>query len=107
MFNQSGTQGGLGTYTVAPGAAGPYVVDVKNQLPNLSDGAAANSEVVTVVKVNSSTKYTGPAGADGAKVVVVCDADSDTISVVTSSAADVDQGLNVIKSQIAISSGVA
>lgn len=107
-FNQSGTLAGLGTYGVAVPAAGVYVVDGKVSLPKIVDGDTAASSVVVVVKLNSdAATYTGTAGADGFKCDIVAAAAGDVINVITSSAASVDQGLNVIKTTIAISSGVA
>lgn len=92
---------GLGTFTTSVPVAGIYGVDVKLSLPTLSDGAFDNSAVVTVIKQNSSTIYTGVAGGEGAKVVLNCAA-SDTISVLTSSASAVDNVLNAVKGVVAI-----
>jgi hypothetical protein len=105
MFNQSGSFAGLGTYAVIVPDAGPYSVQGTITAPDLNAGDASPTAVQALVKVNSSTKYTGIAGALGFKADVVCAA-GDTINVVLQSAADIDQGLNVIKTNIAISSGV-
>lgn len=103
-FNNNAVLGGIGTYTVAVPDASVYLVDCKLTLPTIVGGAGASS-VVTVVKVNASTKYTGNAGDEGVRTQVLCAA-GDTISVQTSSSAAVDNVPNAVKCIIAISGGV-
>lgn len=70
-------------------------------LPMISKGSSANSQVVTVIKQNGSTMYTSSAGAEGFQISLSCAA-NDVISVTLSSAAAVDQSLNVIKANVSI-----
>lgn len=107
MFNQNLTIAGLGTETVSIPAAGVYSLDGKIQLPRIVDGAAdASSVVMTIVNgTGPVTVYTGPAGADGFKVDTICAA-GDALTFTLSSANAVDQGLNTIKTVVAVSSGV-
>lgn len=102
-FNQSGELAGLNTYTVAAPTAGIYGIDWKNYLPRPSQGGLQSSLVTTIVQ-NSSTVYTSQTGADGGHFDLLCAA-GDTINLVTSSASANDAGLNLIKTQVAVSSG--
>jgi hypothetical protein len=56
-----------------------------------------------VVKLNSTTKLTGIAGAEGFYVKITGAAAGDTINMLLSSSNAADQGLNVIKTNVAIS----
>lgn len=104
-FNQSLSWVGLGTYTFVAPYAAPFVFDGKVQCPSIvTDGV--NSAVVVTISQNGTPVYTGNAGAQGFYEVISC-ASGDSITIVFSSAAAVDQGLNIIKATIAISQGVA
>lgn len=67
-------------------------------------GLPIPSQVVVVVKVNSTTKYTSNAGDRGFLVGVQCTA-GDTIKVTLSSSLAQDTQLNAAKCTIAISEG--
>ncbi len=94
---------GLGTVTVTSGIAGPYFVEGKLALPTLTNGGGESECLVTIVQ-NSSTVYTGTAGADGFKTELLCTANED-IAITLSSSASADQGLNAIKSVISFGLG--
>jgi len=93
---------GLGTNVASVQAAGTYGIIVSLTLPGISKGDPSNSQAVTVVKQNSTTIYTGLAGAEGLTLTGLSAAAGDTFSVILSSAAAVDQGNNVIKGVVAI-----
>ncbi len=105
QYAQNATYSGLGTFAVmsAPEAAN-YHFELKMSLPTMSEGQATNSQVVCLVKKNGSTVYTGNAGDEGFNFGLALAA-SDAITLVLSSAAAVDQGLNKIKTNISISEG--
>ena len=103
QFQDTLSMTGLGAVSQIVPNADTYMVRVKHQIPSLSKGAGA-SQLVTVINKNGSPVMTGVAGASGAETKVVCAA-NDTISVVLSSSAPADQGLNVIQSTITISQG--
>lgn len=106
MFNQSLTIAGIGAETVSIPADGVYSLDGKIQLPRLSDGEGPSGAIMTIVNsTGPTTIYTGPAGADGFKVDTICAA-GDALTFTLTSAADADQGLNVLKTTVAVSSGV-
>lgn len=107
MFNLSLTLSGLTSYSFSAPSAGIYMMDVKVQLPELSQGASAPSALVMTVTNGTGpvTIFTSSAGASGMKVDFVAAA-NDVITIALTSAAAVDAGLNVIKANIAISSGV-
>lgn len=96
---------GKATYTYVAPTAGPYRIQWQMDLPQISKGATANSEVVMTVNVGGSPIFTGTAGAQGGEVTTVCAA-ADIITLVTTSSATVDAPLNVIKSNVCISHGV-
>lgn len=99
QFNQNLVWTGLGTETLVAPFAGTFFFDGKIQCPTLStDGQA--SAVVTTINQNGTPVYTGTAGAQGFHVDIVCAA-NDSITIVFSSAAAVDQGANIIKCEIA------
>ncbi len=100
QISQNQTFDGLGTLALftAP-QAGDYFVDGKISLPSIVGGAGPSSLLV-VINQNGSPVYTGPVGATGFYTGLVC-ALNDAITVVFSSSAAADQGLNVIKSTIA------
>lgn len=105
-FSQNAALGGLGTYTVVIPNAGPYIVKGKLTLPTIVGGASANSSCVVTVVQNSTTIYTGNAGAEGFSTTFL-GAAGDSIAITTSSAASVDQPLNAIKMVVGISQGVS
>lgn len=104
QFNQNLTFNGLGTLSITVPLAGAYFVSGKISLPTLSKGDSAPSACLVVVNQNGSPVYTGIAGAEGFYTDISCAA-NDVIAMVFSSAAAVDQGLNVIKSVISIGQG--
>lgn len=106
-FNQFGQTlmfEGLGTFTLftAP-FAGLFEVDGKISIPTISSGDGQSS-VLATVKKNGSTisNGAGVAGAQGFNYQVQL-ASGDVMSVVLSSAAAADQGLNKIKTTVASS----
>lgn len=105
QFNQNLTFAGLGTLSITVPLAGPYFVEGKTSLPSLPKGDATPSAVVATVKQNGSTIYTGQAGAEGFRIDVACAA-NDVIAMQFTSGAAVDQGLNVVKTTIALGLGV-
>jgi hypothetical protein len=104
-FNQNFTSVGLNTNTFAPMGAGAVTISGKLTVPQLTDdGNLGASQVVVTVLQNSTTIYTGPAGAEGFR----CSANAaltDTFSVTLSSSASIDQGLNAVKMVFGITSG--
>lgn len=104
-FSQSGSMGGLNTYTVIVPNAGPYVFSGKLTLPTIVGGGGPSSCVVTLNQ-NGTPFYTGVAGAEGFQATALAAA-GDTFTIVTSSAAAADQPLNAIKMQLGISQGVS
>lgn len=94
---------GLGTLTFSAPSTGGYFLEGKTSLPTISNGGGVSS-LLTVVNVNGSPVYTGIVGAEGFRTDLSLTA-NDTITVVFSSAAAPDQGLNVIKSTIAFGQG--
>lgn len=95
---------GLGTVTFVTPTTGQYSFHGSISLPNIVAGDTANSAVVVTINQNASPVYTGVAGARGFGVSFQCTA-ADSITIVLTSAALVDQNLNVIKSVISISEG--
>lgn len=90
MFN------GLGTLTFpAVPNAGTYQVKVKSSLPQRVDGNV--SQLVIDIKKGGVSQVASVAGSTGDEANLQLAA-GDVITVVFSSAASVDSGLNVIKS---------
>lgn len=98
-----------------------YIVSVTNQARNIdpvvttygagggagtgtNTGTQTQSAIVTVVKVNSSTKYTSNAGDRGLLTSVSASA-GDTIKIITSSTAASDKQPQAVQTTIAISQG--
>jgi len=105
-FYTTQTSPGLGTIlTVKVPTQDRYRVSGKITLPTIPEGAMQSS-VVAVVNVNGSPVYTGQVGARGFETSPFCNA-NDIITVVLSSANVADQGLNVVKTTVAISEGVS
>ena len=105
-FNSNSTFTGLTTMTVGIPTAGAIEVKGKLELPTIDQGAPANSQVVVTITQtptggSPTTIYTGLAGAKGFRITVNAAA-LDAIAVTTSSAATVDQGLNVIKTTLSV-----
>lgn len=105
QYNQNLVFNGLGTFTIltAP-SAGLYLIDVKITCPQLSKGDSAPSAVLSVINNGVTLAYTGVAGGEGFRTDLSCAA-GDVLTLVLSSAAAVDQPLNVIKTNVAVSSG--
>jgi hypothetical protein len=102
-FNQSGELAGLNTYTISVPTAGAYSIDWKNYLSRLAQGGSPSS-LVTTINQNGSPVFTSTAGSDGGHYDLSCSA-GDTITLVTSSSAPVDETLNNVKTQVAFSGG--
>lgn len=103
QFNQNVTFSGLGTQTLEAPFAGPYLVKGKISIPTLVAGGGVSSCLV-VVNQNGTPVYTGQAGAEGFRTIIVCAA-LDVLTVVLSSAAAADQPANSIKSTMEFSLG--
>jgi hypothetical protein len=93
---------GLQSQTTSVTNAGNYTITISATLPNLQQGATADSQCVTTVTHNATVIYTSPAGTTGAQLLNVPMASGDTITVGLSSSAAVDQGLNVVRATVAI-----
>lgn len=104
-FSQNTILSGLGTVTFIAPSNGDYKIDGKISLPSMSAGDTAASALVVTINKNGSPVYTGLAGARGFENVILALLTTDTVTVVMSSAAAVDQPRNVIKSSISISRG--
>lgn len=105
-FNQNVNLCGLTSYSVAVPNAAPYALDWKISLPTVVNGGGQSAVVMTVTNTTQSTTiYTGIAGAEGGSVVTSCAA-NDVLQFALTSAAAPDQGLNTIKATIAIAQGV-
>ncbi len=105
--NSNQTSTGLGTIaTFKADVTGLYDVAGTITLPTVINGGVqpgqAPSALVVVVNKNGSPAYTGFAGAEGFFAQVYCAA-TDVLTVVLSSSAPVDQGLNVIKTTVSMS----
>lgn len=92
---------GLGTASTYAPTAGNYELTCTLSTPTISEGATANSQVVTVVNKNGSPIYTSNPGARGFQLALTLAA-NDLIAVTTSSSTPVDQGFNVIKCSAAL-----
>lgn len=105
MYNQNLTNVGLNTLTTSVPTAGPYSIKGKLTLPTYTDdGSTGTSAVVTTVNQNGSPIYTGLAGAEGFYTTFLAAA-GDTITVVFTSSATVDQAPNAVKATIGLTSG--
>ncbi len=107
MANYLSTGGftGLNTIVVGVPTADSYVLTGTLTLPNIQSGASSDSQVVVTVLQNSSTMYTGLAGARGFRVPITAAA-NDLISIALSSSASIDQGSNVIRCSFHITEGL-
>ena len=100
-----------------------YTVQVTNQLPKAdpvpsvyssnagagggtNSGTQTQSAVVTVVKVNSTTKYTSTAGDRGVGPLTLQCTSGDTIHVVTTSSSSIDNQPQAVQTTITVSEGV-
>jgi hypothetical protein len=96
---------GLGTFpTPISETPASRILNIKGKvnLPNLIEGAAANSQVVVTMNLNGgATFYTGIPGAEGFETGVVAVA-GDILNIILTSSAPVDQGLNVIKTTVSL-----
>lgn len=105
-FNQNVDLCGLTSYSVSLPNAAPYTFDWKISIPTLTNGGGQSSVVMTITNVTQSTTiFTGIAGASGGSAVSSCAA-NDVVNLALTSAAAADLGLNNIKAVIAISQGV-
>jgi hypothetical protein len=103
-YNGFASLNGLQTTTIftAP-AAGVFFLNGQLSLPQLTtDGGVGASAVVATVKQNSSTIYTGIAGASGFQINQIVCAVGDVIAVQLSSSAAVDTANNnAVRGQVA------
>lgn len=115
-INTASVFAGLGTGTATLTVAGPYKCEVKSTIPCISAGSSANSSVTTggsglsiVINQNGSPILTianpSPTQPLMGGSVEFTGAVSDVITVVFSSSAAADQGLNVVKSIINLYQG--
>ena len=104
QVNQNLTFAGLGTLSVTIPQAGAYFFKGKISIPTIAKGDVGPSSCLVTINQNGSPVYTGIAGAEGFYTDIAC-ALNDVIAMVFSSAAAVDQGLNVIKSTISYGLG--
>lgn len=100
-YFQNATLQGLGTLTIVVPDAGVYYINGQVSLPSISAGSSANSSVVVTITQNGTTRYTGAAGDRGFHLERALSA-SDSIAIITSSSAAVDQDSNSIKTVIQI-----
>lgn len=94
---------GLGEIDIYAVNTDTYTVRVRLLLPSIVQGNGA-SAVVTVVKVNSATKYTSNAGDMGLEIQVAATA-GDTIKISTSSSNVNDNAINAVRIDWAVSQG--
>jgi hypothetical protein len=122
-FNVSTTVTNLQETDIVVPTTDQYTVGVTNQLRNIdpvpsayssnagagggtNTGTQTQSAVVTVVKVNSTTKYTSNAGDRGVGPITVQCTAGDTIKVITSSSASIDNQPQAVQTTITVSEGV-
>lgn len=116
QLNTATVFAGLGTSTFTVVTAGLYTVQIKATIPCISAGSSSNSSVTTggsglsiVVNKNGSAILTianpSPTQPLMGGSVSAQFAAADVITVVMSSSAAADQGLNVIKSIINLYQG--
>jgi len=96
---------GLVNFSATITAAGDYVVKGQLQIPLLRDNPGKPSAVQVVVKKNSTTEYTGAAGATGFSVAIPALVVGDVIHVITSSSNAIDNALNAVQCQVQIFQG--
>jgi len=94
---------GLGEIDIVVPTTDTYVVNCRLSLPSQIQGNG-QSAVVTVVKVNSTTKYTSNAGDTGLECVIQCSA-GDTIKVITSSSNANDNAINAVRVRVNVYEG--
>lgn len=100
-FNVNSALVGLGTSTFGIPVAAFYNISGKLTLPTITDGDASNSQVVVTINQNGSPIYTGQAGARGFGVEASCQA-GDTIAIILSSSATVDNLPNTVHCVLSI-----
>lgn len=96
--------GGLVTQSVTADSAGAYFVAGSLTLPSLTNGGGASGVVVTISQ-NSTTVYTGLAGANGFYFDKLSLAVGDVVHVALSSSATADQGKNTVRCSMQIGLG--
>lgn len=98
---------GSSSFSFSIPAAGLYMIDYKISMPRLSQGGAASGVIVTITNATGPvTVFSGLAGADGGRIDFLA-ALNDVITFNLSSVTAADfSSINLIKAQIAISSGV-
>lgn len=97
--------GGLGEIDIIAPTTGTYGVQCRLHLPTQIQSGSP-SAVVTVIKVNTSTKYTSNAGDLGVDIQVAATA-GDTIKIITSSSNANDNAANAVRIDWAVSAGEA
>lgn len=122
-FNVSTTVTNLGETDITVPTTDQYTLQVTLQLPNVvpamstygSGGGAGtgtgggpqlNSQVVTVIKKNSSTIYTSAAGDRGIGPLTIQCTAGDVLKVITSSSLAQDQQPQAIQATITLAEGV-
>ena len=120
LFSTTLTVTGLATTVIGLPNTDVYTVNVTLQLPTIvptatqgpgggagtgtGGGPQISSQVVTVIKHNSTTVYTSAAGDRGATVGFAATA-GDTMSVILSSSLAQDEQINAVQATIAVYEG--
>ena len=120
-LNLSTTVTGLGTTVIGIPNTDVYTVQCTLQLPNIvpsaspgagggagtgtGGGPQVNSQVVTVIKHNTTTLYTSNAGDRGAMIGFSASA-GDTLSIILSSSLLQDEQTNAVQCTIAVYEGI-
>jgi hypothetical protein len=103
-FGMNGAISGLTTTTLPVLAPGSYTVSGKLSVPKPSNGSISASQVIVTVNKNGAPVFTSKPGADGFETGLNY-ALNDVVTIVTSSAATVDQELNAVKLSLSIYQG--
>jgi hypothetical protein len=102
-MNQTFT--GLGTFPMPIPVTPPNsFLNIKGKitLPNIIEGATANSQVVVTMNINGGAAfYTGMPGAEGFETGTVAIA-GNILNIILTSSLPSDQGLNVIKTTVSL-----
>ena len=95
----------LGSHSIGINKTEFVTIAGKISLPTIGEGASGNSQVVVNIDVNGGSPfYTGNAGDEGFQTGYSATA-GDTVHIVLTSAAAVDQGLNLIKTTVSVYGG--
>ncbi len=99
LYRQTFTAVGLSELDVVAPTTGTYVVQVSQTTPLFG-----RSALITLLKVNSTTKYTSAAGDKGFTQEVAAIA-GDIIKITMSSTSADDNASNAVKTSVAITMG--